>query len=77
MLNVSASATATACRALQGAIDSVAHVSDKTNVGESWMPFHFQDGNCNWLTKAALDNICSTPEYKVCAVRVEKLGASA
>lgn len=61
----------------RGAIDSVAHVSDKTNVGESWMPFHFQDGNCNWLTKAALDNICSTPEYKVCAVRVEKLGASA
>jgi len=52
-------------------------VSDKTNVGESWMPFHFQDGNCNWLTKAALDNICSTPEYKVCAVRVEKLSASA
>lgn len=60
----------------RGVIDSVAHVSDKTNVGESWMPFHFQDGNCNWLTKAALDNICSTPEYKVCAVRVEKLAPS-
>ena len=25
----------------------------------------------------SVDNICSTPEYKVCAVRVEKLGASA
>ena len=60
----------------RGVIDSVAYVSDKTNVGESWMPFHFQDGNCNWLTKAALDNICSTPEYKVCAVRVEKLRPS-
>lgn len=60
----------------RGVIDSVAHVSEKTNVGESWMPFHFQDGNCNWLTKAALDNICSTPEYKVCAVRVEKLAPS-
>ena len=39
------------------------------------MPFHFQDGNCNWLTKAALDNICSTPEYKV--VRRFEAGASA
>ena len=60
----------------RGRIESVAHVSGKTNAGETWMPFHFQDGNCNWLTKAALDNICSTPEYKVCAVRVEKAGAS-
>ena len=60
----------------RGRIESVAHVSRKTNAGETWMPFHFQDGNCNWLTKAALDNICSTPEYKVCAVRVEKAGAS-
>ncbi len=36
------------------------------------MPFHFQDGNANWLTIAALDDTCKVPEYKVCAVRVEK-----
>lgn len=60
----------------RGEISSVAHVSDMTKQGETWMPFHFQDGNCNWLTKAALDNICSTPEYKVCAVKVEKLSPS-
>ncbi len=53
-------------------IQSIAHVSDKTNPGQTWMPFHFQDGNANWLTNAALDRICATPEYKVCAVRVEK-----
>ena len=53
-------------------IQSTAHVSDKTNPGQTWMPFHFQDGNANWLTNAALDRICATPEYKVCAVRVEK-----
>ena len=57
----------------RGEIESTARVSDKTNEGETWMPFHFQDGNCNWLTKAALDNICSTPEYKVCAVRISKI----
>ena len=53
-------------------IQSTARVSGKTNPGQTWMPFHFQDGNANWLTNAALDRICATPEYKVCAVRVEK-----
>ena len=56
----------------RAAIESTAHVSGKTNPGQTWMPFHFQDGNANWLTNAALDRVCSTPEYKVCAVRVEK-----
>mgnify|MGYP002610755209 CR=1 FL=1 len=56
----------------RGVIESTARVSGKTNPGEVWMPFHFQDGNANWLTNAALDNISATPEYKVCAVRVEK-----
>lgn len=56
----------------RGSIESTAHVSGKTNPGQTWMPFHFQDGNANWLTNASLDRICSTPEYKVCAVRVEK-----
>ena len=57
----------------RGSIESEARVSGKTNPGETWMPFHFQDGNANWLTDAALDRICSTPEYKVCAVRVSAL----
>ena len=54
----------------RGCIESTARVSDKTNPGQTWMPFHFQDGNANWLTSDGLDRICSTPEYKVCAVRV-------
>ena len=32
-----------------------ARVSGKTCAGETWMPFHFQDGNSNWLTNPALD----------------------
>lgn len=54
----------------RASIQSTARVSDKTNPGQTWMPFHFQDGNANWLTNAALDRICATPEYKVCAVKV-------
>lgn len=56
----------------RGSIESVAHVSEKTSPGHTWMPFHFQDGNSNWLTIAALDRVSKAPEYKVCAVKVEK-----
>ncbi|OOH88438.1 formate dehydrogenase subunit alpha [Pasteurellaceae bacterium 15-036681] len=59
----------------RGQITSEARVSDKTNKGECWMPFHFSDGNANWLTNAALDKFARIPEYKVCACRVEKLPA--
>ena len=57
----------------RGMITSEAHVSEKTSAGECWMPFHFLDGNANWLTNAALDTISRAPEYKVCAVRIEKI----
>ncbi len=57
----------------RGTISSEACVSDKTNPGECWMPFHFLDGNANWLTNDALDSIARAPEYKVCAIRIEKI----
>lgn len=57
----------------RGEITSEARVSHKTNPGETWMPFHFPDGDCNWLTNAALDKYARIPEYKVCACRVEKI----
>ena len=57
----------------RGSIETTVRVSGKTKPGQTWMPFHFQDGNCNWLTSFGLDTICATPEYKVCAVEVEKL----
>lgn len=58
----------------RGKITARAEVSDKTRPGEVWMPFHYMDG-ANWLTNNSLDTISSTPEYKVCAVRLSKLGA--
>ena len=57
----------------RGVIKTRAYVSDKTRPGECWMPFHYIEGGANWLTNDALDSISSTPEYKVCAVKVEKL----
>ena len=57
----------------RGTIQSKAEVSDITNPGQVWMPFHYVEGNANWLTTNELDSISKTPEYKVCAVKVEKI----
>lgn len=57
----------------RASIITTARVGTKVSEGETWMPFHFPDGNANWLTHAALDPFCRIPEYKVCAIRVEKL----
>ena len=56
----------------RGQIESTARVGRKVSQGESWMPFHFPDGNCNWLTNPALDKFARIPEYKVCAIKIEK-----
>jgi formate dehydrogenase major subunit len=56
----------------RGQIETTARVGEKTSPGESWMPFHFPDGNANWLTNAALDKYARIPEYKVCAIKIEK-----
>lgn len=56
----------------RGQIESTARVGNKVSPGETWMPFHFPDGNANWLTNAALDDYARIPEYKVCAIRMEK-----
>ena len=56
----------------RGAIETTARVSGKTSPGECWMPFHYLEGNCNWLTNAALDRIARAPEYKVCAIQITK-----
>lgn len=57
----------------RGSITAIAHVGRKVSQGETWMPFHFLDSPVNQLTNAALDEFARIPEYKVCAVRLEKI----
>lgn len=57
----------------RGSISVTARVGRKVSEGETWMPFHFPDSPANVLTNAALDSFARIPEYKVCAVRLEKL----
>ena len=60
-------------RSRRGEITATARVGRKVSEGETWMPFHFPDSPANVLTNAALDDLARIPEYKVCAVCIEKL----
>ena len=44
--------------------------------GQVFMPFHFFETNVNEVTQSAFDPISREPNYKQCAVRVERTGAA-
>ena len=56
----------------RGKVTVPARVTDMIPKGMVWMTFHYRDGNCNWLTNNAYDVVTKTPEYKACAVNVQK-----
>lgn len=56
----------------RGKVTARARVTEVTPAGAIWMTFHFAQSPTNVLTNAALDPVVKIPEYKVCAVRVER-----
>jgi predicted molibdopterin-dependent oxidoreductase YjgC len=40
--------------------------------GQVFVPFHFREAAANLLTNPALDPYAKIPEFKICAVRIEK-----
>ena len=52
-----------------------AWLTDRVALGLVFGTFHFPEGNVNWATGAFLDPQAKIPEYKVSAVRVEKVVA--
>jgi formate dehydrogenase major subunit len=58
----------------RGSVFVKARVSDRIPEGLVWMAIHFFDNNANWLTNRATDTVTKTPEYKACAVAIEKIG---
>jgi anaerobic selenocysteine-containing dehydrogenase len=58
----------------RGEIEAKAKVTEVSPVGVVFMTFHFAESAANLLTNSALDPVSKIPEYKVCAVRVEKNG---
>lgn len=57
----------------RGAVKVRAKVTERSQKGNVFMTFHFQDALTNILTSEHRDPISGTPEYKACAVRVEKV----
>ncbi|MGB9081678.1 MAG: molybdopterin dinucleotide binding domain-containing protein, partial [Desulfuromonadaceae bacterium] len=57
----------------RGEVRTEARVTTMVIPGVVFMPFHFAEGAANALTNNVLDPESSIPEFKVCAVRVEKL----
>ena len=57
----------------RGSIEVITRISDRVKLGTMFMAFHFTDSVTNMLTNDALDSVAKTPEYKVCAISIEKI----
>jgi assimilatory nitrate reductase catalytic subunit len=51
-------------------------VTEMIAPGQVFMPFHFAETNINEVTQSAFDPISREPNYKQCAVRIEKTAAA-
>jgi predicted molibdopterin-dependent oxidoreductase YjgC len=58
----------------RGSLEARAAVGERVYPGLVWMALHFAQAKVNWLTHDVGDPLIGTPEYKVCAVRVERVG---
>jgi formate dehydrogenase major subunit len=56
----------------RGSISAELKVSPKAVSGTVFIPFHYAQAAANKLTNAALDPVSGIPEYKVCAVKIDK-----
>jgi formate dehydrogenase alpha subunit len=57
----------------RGTINIKAKITRRVEKGIVFIPFHFVEAAANVLTNDALDPVAKIPEYKVCAVRIERL----
>jgi len=57
----------------RGEVVTAVRVTDRVMPGIIWMSFHYSETPTNALTSHHLDPITGTGEYKVCAVKLEKI----
>ncbi|MGE5832619.1 MAG: molybdopterin oxidoreductase family protein, partial [Methanomicrobiales archaeon] len=60
----------------RGEIEIGAKVTAGIRKGEVFIPFHYVECAANILTNNALDPVAKIPEFKACAIRIEKLGGA-
>ena len=56
----------------RGEIEIKADLSERMERNTIFIPFHFVESAANMLTNPAFDPIAKIPEFKVCAVKIEK-----
>jgi predicted molibdopterin-dependent oxidoreductase YjgC len=61
----------------RGELEAEAHYSERVYPGLVWMALHFAQAKVNWLIHDVGDPLIGTPEYKVSAVRVERVSDTA
>ena len=59
----------------RGSIEAPAKLSTEVGPGVLFVPIHFGEHPANVLTNPACDPVAKIPEFKVCAVSIEKLTA--
>jgi formate dehydrogenase major subunit len=57
----------------RGEIKIGARVTKDIKKGVVFIPFHYVECAANILTNNALDPVAAIPEFKACAVRIEKI----
>ncbi len=57
----------------RGTITVSAEITERCDKGVVFIPFHYSEAAVNRLTNPAIDPVANIPEYKVCAVKIEKL----
>jgi formate dehydrogenase major subunit len=57
----------------RGEIEIKADLSERMERNTIFIPFHFVESAANMLTNPAFDPIAKIPEFKVCAVKIEKI----
>jgi len=58
----------------RGKIQLKALVTDRIKQGIVFIPFHYAEAAANMLTNPAFDPVAKIPEFKVCAVKIQKGG---
>ena len=61
----------------RGSIELRARLSHRDTPGTCFVPFHFREAAANLLTIDEIDPDGKIPEFKFCAVRVERVGSAA
>jgi formate dehydrogenase major subunit len=61
----------------RGAIELRVRLSHRDTPGTCFIPFHFREAAANLLTIDEIDPFGKIPEYKFCAVKIERAGGAA